>query len=111
MPKMSEVLAGILAKRGFTAPTPEAKKRKLVYKTGFDLDVAYELVPRAAELGHKVYLEQCRVPFNRTVSISIYASEHEVFYLKAYCSSANQAEAAVEELTVLCSAAREDAHE
>lgn len=100
----SHILASALQARGLPAPKLERKGRKVYYKTGFELDMAYDIVPLAIQHGHKVCVAQCDAPFEKTVNLRIYASRGEVFYLKAYASNETQAAAAVDELLTISGA-------
>ena len=97
----SKLLSAALQKRGEPPPKPSVYRRKTIYKTGFNLNVAYDVVPLAATEGHKLYISQGEPPFDSTVNIRIYASNKEVFHLKAYCANRNQAEATADELTAI----------
>lgn len=100
----SRVLASALQARGLPVPKFESKGRKVYHKTGFELDVAYDIISLAVQHGHRVYVAQCDAPFEKTVNIRIYASRGEVFYLKAYASNETQAAAAVDELIAISGA-------
>lgn len=101
MSAFSTIINAALARRGQPPAKPQCHKRKTIFKTGFDLEIAYDIVPLAASEGHKVYVGQGEPPFDSTVNIRIYASNREVFYLKAYASNRNQAESAVEDLLAI----------
>ena len=101
MSAFSTIINAALARRGEPPPKPQCRGRKTIYKTGFNLNVAYDIVPLAIAEGHKVYIHQGESPFDATVNIRIYASNREIFYLKAYAANHNQAEASVDDLIAI----------
>lgn len=73
------------------------------YKTGVEVSEGYDIISAAVRDGHKVYVDRSRTS-DTTVTARIYASRKERFFVKIYASNKNQAEATMEELTIMTGA-------